>query len=537
MTARKMAKKRKQPKRITAQPKQPDKVPFVEHLYEFRARVLWVVLVVIAFSVFGYVIRNQLINFLLEPSKGQNFIYTTPGGGLNFILQVSIEFGIVIAIPVIIYQSLRYLEPLLANNERVFIFKCALLSASLAAAGMAFGYFVGLPAALAFLSDQFINKQISALLTLNDYLSFVTTYMLGSALMFQIPVILLFINRVKPLSAKKLAVSQRWVILIAFIAAAVITPTPDIFNQAIIAIPIILVYQLGVVLVAYQNRYSRTVKASRLRAQDKKAHQERARTADQLLPVDEDLMTELPSDVPALAIAPAEAAMPGAVITPSKPASEPIAAPQEAPAPVIAPVPVSEAVTAAMDEPLAADVPASVETVTEIIPEPPAPLAVLAPTTTLSELAATYTPPKKPLPTKPLNLDEIAPPLPARLLTDEMLAQKTPEPEPDKVFTPDIPTPEPMVLAAPLVTVAEPETVAEATTEPIKKKAKKAKSQLTPSRIAVLNPALFAEADALAVFAREATSDESSTFTHHSLTVKNPIINPAASMHIAIDAA
>lgn len=230
-------------------------------------------------------IRERLVSFLIHPANDQQFIYTTPGGGFNFLLQISIYFGIVIGIPVIIYHVLRYLEPLLANPDRAFILKCAMLSAFLAICGMAFGYFVGLPAALIFLSNQFENKQITALFTLNDYLSFVTVYMLGSALMFQIPVVMVFINRIKPLSAKRLAISQRWVIVLAFVAAAIITPTPDMFNQCIIALPIILVYQFGVMLVAYQNKYSVAIKANRLRAIDKEVAEKRQEIAESAKPL------------------------------------------------------------------------------------------------------------------------------------------------------------------------------------------------------------------------------------------------------------
>ena len=256
------------PNRINKPSRGQDRAPFLDHVYEFRYRLMWVASIIVVFTSLGYIIRDRLVAILIHPADKQQFIYTTPGGGFNFLLQISIYFGIVVAIPVIIYHTLRYLEPLLANPDRAFVLKCASLSAFLAICGMAFGYFVGLPAALVFLTNQFENKQITALFTLNDYLSFVTVYMLGSALMFQLPVVMIFANRIKPLNAKKLALSQRWVIKLAFVAAAIITPTPDIFNQCIIAIPIILVYQFGVILVAYQNRYSKTLRTNKLRQQD-----------------------------------------------------------------------------------------------------------------------------------------------------------------------------------------------------------------------------------------------------------------------------
>ena len=300
-----MARRQKKPRRITTRPKRQEKSPFLEHVHEFRRRLVWVSLVVVSFAVVGYTINERLINFLMRPAKDQDFIYTTPGGGLNFIIQISIYFGIVVGIPVIIYHVLRYLEPLLSRYDRGFVMKCAILSAMLALGGMAFGYFVGLPAALVFLGKQFETDRITALFTLSDYMSFVTVYMLGAALMFQIPVALLFANRVKPLSARKLATSQRYVIIAAFIAAAIITPTPDLFNQAIIAIPIIMVYQLGVLLVASQNRYSPILRANRLRTADQELWQHRQETAAGAIPLitPEQLPDHDDADTPIVSVA------------------------------------------------------------------------------------------------------------------------------------------------------------------------------------------------------------------------------------------
>lgn len=123
----------------------------------------------------------------------------------------------------------------------------------LAIGGACFAYFGSLPAALHFLTS-FDIQNVSAMLTVDSYLAFVVTYVLGFAVLFQIPLILMIINTIKPIPPKKLLSSERFVILVAFIVAAVISPTPDITNQAILAIPIILMYQIGVLCVWVQSR-------------------------------------------------------------------------------------------------------------------------------------------------------------------------------------------------------------------------------------------------------------------------------------------
>lgn len=246
------------------------------HVQELRRRLVWIALFVVGGALIGYALQEQLTNWLLAPAANQQFIYTTPAGGLNFILQTSIYFGLAISVPVIIYHVLRYIEPLVRRRSKHFVLRSTLASVGLAAGGMAFGYFVGLPAAMHFLAGMLSsNDHIEALLSLDNYLSFVTIYLVGSALIFQVPVILFFINRIKPLSFKRLMKFQRWVILGAFIVAAIITPTPDLMNQAIIAVPIIALYQLSILLVWGYNRYSRQLIATQLRKQDAEARNRR----------------------------------------------------------------------------------------------------------------------------------------------------------------------------------------------------------------------------------------------------------------------
>jgi hypothetical protein len=113
-----------------------------------------------------------------------------------------------------------------------------------------------LPAALHFLTG-FSIQNVTAMLTVDSYLNFIITYVLGFAALFQIPLILMIINTIKPIPPKKLLGFQRFVVLGAFILAAIISPTPDVTNQAILAVPIILMYQIGVLLVWLQNRTKR----------------------------------------------------------------------------------------------------------------------------------------------------------------------------------------------------------------------------------------------------------------------------------------
>jgi len=199
----------------------------------------------------SYFIQNQIMAVLMQPLGGQRLIYLTPIGGFNFIFKVSLYFGIGAILPVIIYHLYRFLEPLMGKRRKRSVVLYIIASFLLAIAGACFAYFGSLPAAMHFLTG-FNIQNVSAMLTVDSYLSFIITYVLGFAALFQIPLVLLIINTIKPIPPKKLMGFQRFVILAAFILAAVISPTPDVTNQTILAVPIILMYQIGVLLVWLQ---------------------------------------------------------------------------------------------------------------------------------------------------------------------------------------------------------------------------------------------------------------------------------------------
>jgi sec-independent protein translocase protein TatC len=253
----------------------PVRIPFVEHLIELRRRFFYVALSVVIWGGVAYAVEHQIINALLAPAHGEKFIYTSVGGGINFLFQVCIYVGIVFSLPVIIYQTLRYVQPLIGKHASRLILTASAISGVLALGGMAFGYFLGLPAALTFLLHQFHTQNISALITIQSYLSFVIVYLVGSSLIFQVPLVIYLINRLKPLKLRTLWKYERWVIVVSLVAAAFINPTPRFYDLAIIAVPMILSYQLGILIVWLTNRRRKPSQLEILRQKDAKLQAER----------------------------------------------------------------------------------------------------------------------------------------------------------------------------------------------------------------------------------------------------------------------
>lgn len=221
----------------------------MEHLHELRRRLTYIIAVVIVLSTAFYFVQEKLVYLLLRPSHGQQFIYTSPIGGINFLFSLCTYAAVGVSLPFIVYQILRFFEPVITDDLRRFIVYCSLASGGLAAFGIGYGYELGLPAALHFLKDQFTTSQIHPLFTIQEYMSFVCIYLIGSALLFQIPLILLCINRLRPIPPRSLWRGERYVVAGAFIIAMIMAPTPNIFDQLILAVPIILIYNIGALII------------------------------------------------------------------------------------------------------------------------------------------------------------------------------------------------------------------------------------------------------------------------------------------------
>lgn len=287
---------RKQRQKPQKQPrlKANDKRPFIEHIYEIRTRLFYIVFSILVFSTLAYFIQQKIVHFLLAPAKNQQFIYTSPVGGISFLFQICTYAGIVISLPIILYQIMRFVEPAINRLVTRLILKASVVSFLLAIAGFLFGYYVGLPVALHFLSHQFSTKQIHPLFSIQEYMSFLTIYLGGSALLFQLPLVVWFIDSVKPKGPRRLLHFERYIIAGSFIIAMLMAPVPNLIYQALIAFPIILMYQIAILIVWYQHRPGGKIAISKLVNEDNQKRQERLENAQSAVAVNPSL---LPPDV------------------------------------------------------------------------------------------------------------------------------------------------------------------------------------------------------------------------------------------------
>lgn len=226
--------------------------PFSAHIHELRRRLLVVIAILIIGTALGYVWHEPLLVWLTAP-LGQTLYYTSPGGGLTLVLQIALTVGVILTIPVALFQVIRFVGPVLPPRSRLWL--CGVIASSclLALIGMAVAVFVSLPTALHFLAE-FGGPSVQPLISTDRYFAFVLLYVGGFALLFQLPLLLVLLNQLVPLSVRSLMTKQRWVILGSFVVAALLTPTPDPMNQALLAGPMIGLYQVGIASVWVANR-------------------------------------------------------------------------------------------------------------------------------------------------------------------------------------------------------------------------------------------------------------------------------------------
>jgi len=234
----------------------------VQHLGELRTRLMVAAVAVLITTGISFVFATNMIRLLLIPvdcsfiptyvcdATPTRLIALSPTENFTTYMRVALFSGIALAMPVILYEIYAYIDPALLPNERRFIRFLGIPVILLFVLGMAFCYFVLLPNAIKFLIN-FGSDVIQNQLRASDYLSFVTTFILGLGLVFEMPVIIYALVRVHVVRRSWLAKQRRYVFLLVFVAGAILTPTPDPFNQTLVAIPMYLLFELGLFLARF----------------------------------------------------------------------------------------------------------------------------------------------------------------------------------------------------------------------------------------------------------------------------------------------
>ncbi len=220
---------------------------FLQHLKELRDRLVVVAIVLCITTLISTIFAWQIFNILVLPLGGRVPQAISPTETIITYFKVALIAGVVLAMPVIIYQFARFLLPGLMPKERRYLYALVPSASLMFLLGVSFTAFVMLPRMVAFLmsfGSNFVEQQW----TLDEYISFVTSLLFWIGLAFETPLVIFFLAKMKIISYQTLVKNMRFAFLIVAIVAAVITPTPDPFNMLIVMVPLLALYGLGVLL-------------------------------------------------------------------------------------------------------------------------------------------------------------------------------------------------------------------------------------------------------------------------------------------------
>ena len=235
------------------------KAPLLDHLIELRRRLLWSFATFIA-AFFGcFYFAEPIFAFLVQPllAAGQErVIYTAIFEA--FFVQVKVAFfaALMLSFPVIANQLWRFVAPGLYAKEKKALRPFLLLTPFLFLGGAALAYYVAMPVALKFLlsyQGDVGGVQQDALPAVGNYLDFVTRFLFGFGVAFLLPVLLMLLERAGLVTRDQLKRGRRYAIVVAFVLAAVLTP-PDVISQFMLAVPLILLYELSLIAIWFTER-------------------------------------------------------------------------------------------------------------------------------------------------------------------------------------------------------------------------------------------------------------------------------------------
>jgi len=217
------------------------------HLEELRRRLIVCLVAVTAGILIAFAFAGQLFAILIRPAGDINLIFVEVTEMLSTYMQVCLISGIIIAMPVLVYELIVFVSPALTPREKKYVWIILPFIILMFAGGVIFGYFVLIPPAMQFLLS-FGADIATPQIRIGNYISLVSRLLLAIGLVFETPVITTFLARLGILSSKWLAARWKWAVILAFVLGAVITPTLDPVNQTLIALPLIVLYLLSILL-------------------------------------------------------------------------------------------------------------------------------------------------------------------------------------------------------------------------------------------------------------------------------------------------
>ncbi|MBM52720.1 MAG: twin-arginine translocase subunit TatC [Acidobacteria bacterium] len=234
----------------------------LQHLGELRRRVSICVVAVLVGSAVSFAFFEQIIDILVEPARdlnlgtGGELIYTEVTELLTTAIKVSFVSGLILASPVLVYQGVMFVAPGLTGREKRYLFGFMPAVVLAFAGGVAFAYYILTPPALHFLLT-FGGDVATPLIRISNIVNLMVRLLFWMGLSFETPLVMYLLAQLGIVTAGSLSRFRRYWVVVAFALAAIITPTVDPFNQALVAGPLLVLYEFGILMARVAGRSRR----------------------------------------------------------------------------------------------------------------------------------------------------------------------------------------------------------------------------------------------------------------------------------------
>jgi sec-independent protein translocase protein TatC len=228
---------------------QDRKMSLIDHLEELRKRFIICIITVLACSIFSYFYSDKILAILKRPFP-HSLVFISPQEPFVITLKIALFGGIIIALPMIIYQAWQFVSLALKEKEKRYLLFYGPFSLLLFLSGASFAYFVAIPVGLRFLLS-FGGSSLEPMISISKYLSFITVTILTFGIVFELPLVSLFLVRIGIISPQFLAKNRKVAIIAIFVLAAILTPSIDAFTQILLAVPLVILYEVSIWLAKW----------------------------------------------------------------------------------------------------------------------------------------------------------------------------------------------------------------------------------------------------------------------------------------------
>jgi sec-independent protein translocase protein TatC len=226
----------------------PDAMSFMEHLGELRVRIVRSLIALLVGLLIAFPLSQRLVDFLAGPIQrtGHSLVFLAVTEAFWVQMKVALIAGLFLASPAILWQVWRFVSPGLYAHEKKYAVPFVLIGSVLFLGGGAFSLGVVTPYAVQFLLS-YARPGLTPMISIGSYIDFLLKFTLAFGLVFELPLAITLAARLGLVTPRALARNRKYAILGAFVAGAILTPTPDAFNQALMAGPLIILYEIGII--------------------------------------------------------------------------------------------------------------------------------------------------------------------------------------------------------------------------------------------------------------------------------------------------